>query len=219
MGLVLGLVVVYIMGFFSAIPIGATQIEIAKRSLSGNIRAALMIVLGSALSDMMYGFIAYYGIAPLLKEKVVMAVFWAAGSVILFVLGAHTLKNYKKAIQFNGDSKIIKHRGLSFVVGFSLAVTNPFMIFWWITVADIGQQIGLISNFSGSTYFLLILFGGLGLASYLTTLSFTLQWAKKFISDKTERRINLFLGITLILFGFYFLFRFLGAYGFLGSVA
>lgn len=213
MKLVLGLVAIYFMGFFSAIPVGATQIEIAKRSFSGNIRAALMIVLGSALSDMMYGFIAYYGIAPLLKEKVVMAVFWAAGSVILFVLGAHTLKTYKKTIQFDSESKILKHRGISLVVGFSLAVTNPFMIFWWITVADIEQQIGLIDNFSGSTHLLLILFGGLGLASYLTTLSFTLLWAKKFISDKTERRINLFLGIALILLGIYFAFRFLGAYG------
>lgn len=218
MGLVLGLAAIYIMGFFSAIPVGATQIEIAKRSFSGNIKAALMIVIGSAMSDMMYGFVAYYGIAPLLKEKVVMAIFWAAGSVILFVLGAHTLKTYRKTIQFDNESKILKHRGLSLVVGFSLAVTNPFMIFWWITVADIEQQIGLIDNFSELTHLLLILFGGLGLASYLTSLSFILLWAKKFISDKTERRINLFLGIALILLGFYFAFRFFEVHAFFRAI-
>ncbi len=61
---VLSLITIYIMGYFTAIPIGATQIEIAKRSFSGLVKPALMIVLGSALSDTMYGFIAFFGIAP-----------------------------------------------------------------------------------------------------------------------------------------------------------
>jgi len=55
--------------------VGATQIEIAKRSFAGYIKAALMIVLGSAISDVMYGFIAFFGIAPFLKEKVVSLLF------------------------------------------------------------------------------------------------------------------------------------------------
>ena len=65
----LGLIAIYIMGFFTAIPIGATQIEIAKRALAGHVKAALMVVLGSTISDVMYGFIAFFGIAPFLKER------------------------------------------------------------------------------------------------------------------------------------------------------
>lgn len=212
MELTLGLIVVYVMGFFTAIPVGATQIEIARRAFSGNIKAALMIVLGSVISDMMYGFIAFYGIAPFLREKVVMAVFWVTGSIILFVLGWHTLKTYKKTIHVDSENKTLKHRGLSFVVGFSLAVINPMMIFWWIAVADIEGRVGLIDKFSSVTHFLFIFFGGLGIGSYLITLSFVLRWAKKFISDKTERKINLFLGFALLLFGFYFVLRFLQAF-------
>jgi len=217
MYLTLGLIAIYIMGFFTAIPVGATQIEIAKRSLAGHVRPALMIVLGSVLSDVMYGFIAFFGIAPFLKEKIVMAGFWFVGSVILFVLGGHTLKNYKKTIQVAGVNKTLKHKGLSFVVGFSLAVTNPMMIFWWLTVADIEGRIGLIQKFTTDTHLLFLLFGGLGIGSYLVTLTFVLRWAKKFLSDPTERKINLSLGIVLVLLGFYFLFRFLQVYFMNGS--
>ena len=185
MELTLGMMAIYVMGFFTAIPVGATQIEIAKRSFSGNVRAALMIVLGSAISDVMYGFIAFFGIAPFLKEKVVMAIFWAAGSIILFILGWHTLKNFRKTIHVEDQNKSLQRKGLSLVVGFSLAVTNPMMIFWWLTVADIEQRIGLIKQFTTDTHLLFLLFGGLGIASYLVTLSFILKWAKKFLSDKT----------------------------------
>lgn len=214
MELTLGLIAIYVMGFFTAIPVGATQIEIAKRSFAGHVKAALMIVLGSAISDVMYGFIAFFGIAPFLKEKIVMAVFWLAGSIILFILGTITLKNFKKTIHIEDENKSLKHQGLSFIVGFSLAITNPMMIFWWITVADIEKSIGLIKNFTNSTHLLFLLFGGLGIASYLVSLSFVLHWAKKFLSDKTERKINFSLGVVLFIFGFYFLFRFLQVYVF-----
>ncbi len=205
MELTLGLIIIYVIGFFTAIPVGATQIEIAKRSFAGHVKAALMIVLGSAISDVMYGFIAFFGIAPFLKEKVVIAVFWLAGSIILFILGAITLKNFRKTIHIEADNKSLKHQGLSFVVGFSLAVTNPMIIFWWIMVAD-------IENFTTDTHLLFLLFGGLGIASYLVTLSFVLRWAKKFLSDKTERKINFSLGLALLIFGLYFLFRFQQVY-------
>ena len=212
MELILGMIAIYVMGFFTAIPVGATQIEIAKRSFAGHVGAALMIVLGSAVSDVMYGFIAFFGIAPFLKEKIVMAIFWAAGSIILFLLGWHTLKNYKKTIHVDTQNSALKHRGFSLMVGFSLAVTNPMMIFWWLTVADIEERVGLIKHFTTNTHLLFLLFGGLGIASYLVTLSFVLKWAKKFLSDKTERKINIGLGILLVLLGFYFLFRFIQVY-------
>ncbi len=212
MELVLGMILIYVMGFLTAIPVGATQIEIAKRSFAGHVKASLMIVLGSAISDVMYGFIAFFGIAPFLKEKLVMALFWLVGSIILFVLGGITLKNYQKTIQLNKNSKSLKHRGLSFFVGFSLAITNPMMIFWWITVADIEKRLGLIKTYTTNTYLFFLLFGGLGIASYLVSLSYMLRWAKRFLSDKTERKINVSLGVVLLIIGIYFLYRFTEVY-------
>lgn len=204
---ILSLIAIYVMGYFTAIPIGATQIEIAKRSLSGLVRPALMIVLGSALSDTMYGFIAFFGIAPFLKSEFVMSIFWLGASVILFILGIYTLLHYKKTFSVTGQSDIIKNLKVSFITGFSLAVTNPMMIFWWLAVYQIQKDIGLAVGFNATEKVCFLLAGGIGIGSYLVTLTFLLKWAKKFLSEKIEKRINIGLGIALLLFGMYFLIR------------
>jgi hypothetical protein len=55
-------------GFVAAIPLGGSQIEMAKRAMQGHLRAALAVVLGSVTSDVLYGIIALYGIAPFMRE-------------------------------------------------------------------------------------------------------------------------------------------------------
>ena len=80
------------MGFFTAIPIGATQIEIAKRSLNNRLQAGLMVVLGSVSSDVMYGFIALFGVAPFLRNLRVIAIFKLVGAAFLLILAFCTFR-------------------------------------------------------------------------------------------------------------------------------
>ncbi len=110
MKLTLLIVVSYIIGFFTAIPIGATQVEIAKRSISGYFKEALMVVAGSVASDMIYGFIAMFGIAPFLKDEKVEAFFWFVGGTILIILGIFTLiySDKKRQRKFGGLRRTIK---------------------------------------------------------------------------------------------------------------
>ena len=195
---------VYIMGYLTAIPIGATQIEIAKRSLNGHIGSALMVVLGSVSSDVMYGTIAFFGVAPFLKNRVVIAIFWVVGAIILLALGIYTLIQSKRQHSLNLNDTMLKNKQLSFMTGFSLAVTNPMMIFWWLLGAQFLKDLNLVTHFNSTLYAFFLLFGGLGLASYLTTLTLVLHWAKKFVSDYVMQRIYFILGIVLIAFSVYF---------------
>jgi hypothetical protein len=55
-----------------------------------------------------------------------------------------------------------------------------------------------------SNSLLFLLFGGLGIASYLILLANILHWAKKFISDNLLKKINIGLGVALLLLSFYF---------------
>jgi threonine/homoserine/homoserine lactone efflux protein len=194
------------MGFLTAIPIGATQIEIAKRSLNNQVKAALMVVLGSVLSDVMYGFIAFFGVAPFLKSPIVIAIFELVGAVILWVLAYFTLKNSPAARNFSLDSFALRNKHISFVTGFSLAVTNPMMIFWWLVLIKVIKDLNIIQAFTPTLSVLFLVFGGLGLASYLTTLTMVLHWVKKFVSGKMMYRINIAMGIVLILISIYFLY-------------
>jgi hypothetical protein len=53
------------LGFVAAIPIGGSQIEMAKRVLSGHGWAAAMVILGSVSSDILYGVVAGVVFAPI----------------------------------------------------------------------------------------------------------------------------------------------------------
>jgi len=89
------------LGFLAAIPVGGSQIEAAKRAMHGHLWAAWMVILGSVSSDIMYGVIALYGIAPFLEGPRVMAIFSAVGGVVLWVLAYWTLKESKKPPTFD----------------------------------------------------------------------------------------------------------------------
>ncbi len=198
------LLLTYIMGFVAAIPIGATQIEIAKRSLNNHLRAAYMVVSGSVISDVMYGFIALFGIVPFLKSKIVIAVFGLVSALILWMLAFLAFREGKKTSTFEMNSVILTNNKLSFVTGFSLAITNPMMILWWLIGTRIIKDLGLVSEFDAGTSVLFLIVGGMGIASYLSTLTYLLHWAKKFISNKTIKKVNFGLVIVLVLLSFYF---------------
>jgi len=199
------------MGFFTAIPIGATQIEIAKRSLNNHLRAAYMVALGSVSSDVMYGFIALFGVAPFLKEKLVVAIFGLAATLILWLLAYFTFRDGKKANMMDLTHPTLKSKRIGYVTGFSLAVTNPMMIVWWLIGVRIIRDFGLVTDFSPRISVMFLITGGLGLASYLFLLSNMLHWAKKFISNEIMKKVNYGLGVVLVLLSFYFLINSLHA--------
>ena len=193
------------MGFTAAIPIGATQIEIAKRSLNGHLRSAYMVVLGSVSSDVMYGFIAMFGVAPFLKDRIVVAVFGLAATLILWLLAFFTFKDGANTNLDQLGNATLKSKKLSLVIGFSLAVTNPMMIIWWLIAEKFILELGLVPSFTTNTTLIYLVTGGLGIFSYLFFLANILHWTKKIISNEMMKKVNYGLGIVLVLLSFYFL--------------
>ena len=103
------------------------------------------------------------------------------------------------------SSTILTNKKLSFVTGFSLAVTNPMMILWWLIGARIIKDLGLVPDIDAEPSVTFIIVGGMGIASYLSSLTYLLYWAKKFISNKMIKKVNFGLVIVLVLLSFYFL--------------
>ncbi len=200
------LMITYFLGFLTAIPIGATQIEIAKRSLNNHLRAAYMVAFGSVSSDMMYGAIALFGVAPFLKNQTVVAIFGLVATAILWLLAFFTFRDGTKANMLELSHATLKSKKLSYVTGFSLAVTNPMMIVWWLIGVKIIKDLGLVTDFNSNTSLMFLASGAIGLASYLLTLANTLHWAKKFISNEMMKKVNYGLGVVLVVLSFYFLY-------------
>ncbi len=196
----------FLMGFVAAIPTGPVQIEVMKRSINGHLKSSLMVILGAFLSDIIYGAIAFYGIAPFLRERMVMAAFWLCGGGILIVLGILTVRNSLRAYAFDRNSKHLKKKRWAFIGGLSLSGTNPMMVLWWLLAARLFLDVGLIHDFTSEVTATFLIAGGIGLASYLAVLSLFLYWAKRYISENKIRHINLGFGILLLFIAGYFIF-------------
>jgi threonine/homoserine/homoserine lactone efflux protein len=200
------IVCTYSMGFLAAIPVGATQLEIARRSIKGFLSSALMIMVGSVLSDLMYGVIAFWGVLPFLQNPKVIAAFWLLGGIIMIVLGVWAIRDSRphQAARRYAD-RPLQLKGVAFVTGFSLALTNPFMIAYWLIGAHLLKNFGLIQKYGTSDIILFLSVGALGLGSYLAVLSLSVYKAKRFFSNRSIRRITVALGITLLVASTYFI--------------
>lgn len=195
------------MGFLAAIPIGASQIEVAKRAICGHLLPAWMVVLGSVSSNVVYGAFALFGIAPLLEIPAVMASFNAVGAVILWFLAYRTLRESKKPHELRFDQASLKSKRWAYLTGFSLAFSNPPMILTWLYGATLARHFGLVSPFSPGLKILFIVGGALGLGGYLGSLAAVMHRIKHFIPTKALGKVYYWLGIGLLALSFYFVYQ------------
>jgi L-lysine exporter family protein LysE/ArgO len=202
---ILLLISAYLMGCIAAIPAGPVQVEVIRRSINGHLKSSLMVVFGAFLADVFYGLIAFFGIAPFLEEKKVMAIFWLAGGIILAIMSVFIIRHRPKK-EISSDEAPRKKKRWAFLGGISLSVMNPMMILWWLSAVRIFEDVGLIREFNTDVALTFLAAASLGLASYLTALSLFLHWVKKFISTAKLHRINQVFGVFLLLIGLYFLY-------------
>ncbi len=205
MNFIIFIIAAYLMGFISAVPAGPVQIEVVRRAINGHLKSSLMVIFGAFCADVFYGGIAFFGIAPFLEVKEVMAVFWLAGGVILIVLGTVVIRSSLKSEEAGYNEDRMKKKRWGFIGGLSLAVMNPMLILWWLSGVKIFKDVGLIRQFTSRVALYYLSAGSLGLASYLGGLALFLYWAKRFISIKKMRKINVGFGVFLLLLAVYFI--------------
>lgn len=194
-------------GFFAAIPVGGSQIEVAKRALHGHLRAAAAVTLGSVSSDIIYGGIALFGLAPLLQLPGVMAGFNAVGAFLLWGLAYWTIRQSRRPQELRLENSTLNDKRWAYVTGFFLAFSNPPMILSWLYGATLARHLGLANPFSSDQKLLFIAGGALGLAGYQLLLAILIQRMKHFIPAKILGRIYYWLGIALFLLSFFFIYN------------
>jgi threonine/homoserine/homoserine lactone efflux protein len=186
------------LGFVAAIPIGGSQVEMAKRAVHGHLRAAGAVILGSVTSDVVYGTVALFGIAPFLGTPWVLASLNAAGAVILWVLAFLTLRASRRPVELaRADSPLASGRW-AYLTGFSLAFGNPQMMVSWLLGVALARHLGLASPFTTLTKALFIGGGALGLGSYLGVLGVVMYRLKHFIPLAAIGRIYHWLAVVLV---------------------
>jgi threonine/homoserine/homoserine lactone efflux protein len=195
----------YALGFVAAIPVGGSQIELAKRAIGGELAAAGLVAVGSASSDLVYGVIGLFGIAPVLERPGVLAAFDVAGAALLWVLAVATLRGHR-GHPLRQTRAILAGPGGAYLTGFVLAFSNPPMILTWLLGVALAKRVGLASPFPVGARALFIAGGVLGLGSYLSLLAVVLHRVKHFIPAAALGKVYLWLGIGLWVLSFYFIY-------------
>jgi threonine/homoserine/homoserine lactone efflux protein len=194
------------LGFVTAIPIGGSQIEMAKRVLSGHRWAAAMVILGSVSSDILYGIVAVFGIAPFMDTPWVLAAFNAVGALVLWVLAFVTVRESRRPSGIDWQHPSLKKKRVAYVTGFSLAASNPPMMLIWLLGVTLAKQFGLASPFTPGVKALYIAGGALGLAGYLSILGMVMHRIKRSIPVHALWKVYFWLGIALFVLSFYFVY-------------
>ena len=193
------------LGFVAAIPVGGSQIEMAKRAVAGHLRAAAMVICGSVSSDVMYGAVALFGIAPFMDSRWVLASFYGAGALVLWLFGFLTLRESRRPQEIATAHAALRSRRWAYVTGFTLSASNPQMMLSWLLGVALAKRVGLASPFPDGAKALFIGGGALGLGSYLGILGVVMYRIKHFVSAAVLGRVYCWLGITLFLLSLYFL--------------
>ncbi len=183
-------------GFALAVPIGPIGIMCIRKTLNEGQLRGLIIGLGAATADLLYGCIAAFGFT-FISNTLVSQRIWIrlVGGVLLLFLGVRTFR------KLPADPKIPISNGghlRSYITSFILTLTNPLTIFVFIAVfaaLNLGSDLG---NFSAS-----VLVAGVFIGSCLWFLS--LSSAVMLFRNKLDlvglKWVNRVAGILIIISG------------------
>jgi threonine/homoserine/homoserine lactone efflux protein len=193
----------YLLGFVTAVPIGASQIEVAKRALAMRPGAALLSASGSITSDMMYGFLALFGLAPFLEKPHVLGCFQAIGSAVLVFLAFYTWRQSQNAHSPEPNAAWTG-AGTSYLTGLVLGLTYPPIMFVWLAGCAFMRTLGWMAPHDTHQAVLFVLGGSAGLFSYLALITFILYRTHHFYSQAAlqniYRALSILLGLIAIVF-------------------
>lgn len=185
-------------GFAMAVPIGPIGIICIRKTLTEGRLRGLVIGLGAATADMLYGCIAAFGLT-VISNTLVNQKIWIrlVGGALLLFLGVRTFRAHPL------DPKIpFKSSGVlrSYLTTVFLTLTNPMTIFAFIAIfAAVGLGNGL-SYFSATALVTGVFFGS-GLWFLLLSSGVTLF--RKKLDLVGLRWVNKIAGILIIISGVY----------------
>ena len=102
------------------------------------------------------------------------------------------------------NDRELRSPGIGFITGFSLALTNPFTIAYWLLGAHILKSIGIVGRYDTTALIVLLAFRAAGISSSLVILSTGVYTVKRFFTDAGIRRITVIFGIATLAGSVYF---------------
>lgn len=192
-----------LIGIVFGVPAGAIGALTIQRTLEGGFLYGFLTGIGSSAADVLYGIVGIFGITAITGFlNRYEATCTICGSVLIILYGILIIRKKKIA-----DSRPIKS-GRTYLSGFCsafvIAIMNPatvvsFMIAF--TTFGLDQQYTMIE---GVTVILGIL---IGTSAWWAFISFLTKCMRKKFTYKVFVRLNIVLGMLLIVFGISMILR------------
>lgn len=186
-----------IVGFALAAPVGPLGVLCIRRTLAYGSKRGLIVGLGAAVADILYGIIAAFGIT-LISDFIIKEQQWIrlVGGFFLIILGYYTLRAHpsvKKEI--NGGNGHVR----AFFSTFIVALTNPITLF---SFAAVFASIGL-GEIKGDYIYGLFLVVGIfiGTMAWFSLLTTIVRFFREKINTNGMSLVNKIAGAILIIFG------------------
>lgn len=175
-----------LLGLSLAVPPGPINAAMAVEAVKRSHWSGIKIGLGAITADIIFMLIALVGVSVLFTGETVRLVVSVAGGLILGYIGIMTIKAYNQPLK--DDDKGLMSR--PYLVGFTMGITNPMSILWWISAGA-----AFIASFNeiGLVGFIV------GILLWVTSFSTTLHYANSKIKGLYPV-VTLVSGLCLVFF-------------------
>jgi threonine/homoserine/homoserine lactone efflux protein len=185
-----------IIGFAMAVPIGPIGIMCIRKTLAEGHTRGLIIGLGAATADSLYGSIAAFGLT-FISDVITGQHFWVSlvGGGLLLYLGITTFRAKRKVPKIPTDNKGMLG---SYVSAFLLALTNPMTLFAFVAVFaafGLGHRLNIISAC------ILVIGVFTGSSLWFLTLGYVATLFRKKLDAGGLTWVNRISGVLIILSG------------------
>lgn len=206
------LIIGFMTGFASAVPLGPSGLEAINRSISHGFKEGYKVSLGAVSADVLYIIIINLGLFNILSNnKKFEGLFWIVSGLVLLLF--NNISNNKCINKLNTRSTNISNTtsSNSFFAGFFITFLNPTTPSLWIALSG---TILSVWRLHGKLYFsfalIAMILGSLTWFFILNLLSIKgIKMFKDDFSKKTSKILNYFLLLLSILFIIWGLLKFI----------
>ncbi|CZE47488.1 LysE family translocator [Campylobacter geochelonis] len=186
------------LGWGVSVPIGPVNVLIMSYALKSYTQA-LALGLGAMSADALYLILLSFGMLEFLNYPTFFSVLAVCGAIYLSYMAYDIYKNASNVIAPQQDVKFTSHTK-TFIKGFFLNITNPYVIMFWLSIATVTASI------EGS--FVLALLGLVaGILSWITLFPLAIYKSRNLIGAKASKMLSYFSAIILLFFAFLLIYE------------
>lgn len=207
--MITALLVGFALGWLSSVPVaGPIAALVVTRAIDGRFRAAGWVAVGSAVTEAVYAFLAFFGFSAFLTSyPVIKPISNGAGAVVLLALGVTFVRRSPTPPKARSVPEDRDSAFGNFALGAWICAINPTLIATWTAATTTLYASGIVSV-TGEHAAPFALGAALGITSWFLILVALLRRYRERFSHAALTRVIRVIGAVLILLALWFVYSF-----------